>query len=114
METDAERTELEAWRSIVEDGDWAVKKLWEEYAEGIVEVTPRTVKSFLWWLVRTQDSRKVYQEDIMAKCASDRKYRMKYCTLHGVFYPKNYPHVCNGIQEYHAPVKMKGQKKNRG
>lgn len=60
METDAERTELEEWKNIFKDGDWAVRKLWEKYAEDIIEVTPKTVKSFLWWLVRTQDHKELY------------------------------------------------------
>ena len=48
------------------------------------------------------------------KCSSSRKYKMKYCPLHGVFYLRNYPHICNGIQEYIPKAKMQGQKKNRG
>jgi len=33
----------------------------------------------------------------MSLCASQRKYRMKYCSLHEVFYFKQYPHICDGI-----------------
>lgn len=49
------------------------------------------------------------------KCTSSRKYAMKYCPIHGVFYFKRYPHDCehSELPKVIIVQKPQGWKKGR-
>ena len=53
METDAK--ELEKWRRLIVDGDWAVKAMWTTFSDGCMKVTPNNIKHFMAWLVRNEE-----------------------------------------------------------
>ena len=46
------RTELEDWKRIIVDGDWAVREMWITFSDGCMKVSPNTIRHFLAWLVR--------------------------------------------------------------
>ena len=51
METDAK--ELEDWRRLIEDGDWRIKELWNDFSEDTdMSNTPLYVRAFMAWIVR--------------------------------------------------------------
>ena len=50
METDTK--ELEKWRRLIVDGDWAVRQLWKAYAGKELDATPLTIQAFMAWLIR--------------------------------------------------------------
>ena len=67
MEKDTmERTELENWKRIIVDGDWAVMQRWKEFERQYsvytndnfsfkLEPTPESIKFFLAWMIRTDN-----------------------------------------------------------
>ena len=51
--------ELEKWRRIISDGDWAVKEYWGDFNDGFLNVyqnvTPDRIRQFMAHLVRLID-----------------------------------------------------------
>ena len=51
--------ELESWRRLIADGDWAVKEYWLEFQVGQDEpmftITPERIRHFMAYLVRLID-----------------------------------------------------------
>ena len=47
------------------------------------------------------------------KCASNRKYRMAYCSIHEVFSLREYPHVCDGIRTLPERSALHGVKRGK-
>ena len=48
--------ELEKWRRIISDGDWAVKEYWGDFNDAFLNVhqnvTPDRIQAFMAYLVR--------------------------------------------------------------
>lgn len=48
--------ELDKWRRMISDGDWAVKAAWGDFNDGFLnvrqDVTPERISQFMAWLIR--------------------------------------------------------------
>ena len=46
---------------------------------------------------------------------TSRKYKMKYCPIHGIFYLKQYPHNCaaSTLPKIESKARVQGWKKGR-
>ena len=51
--------ELDNWRRLIADGDWAVKAYWGDFNDGFLNVfqnvTPDRIRAFMAYLVRLID-----------------------------------------------------------